>query len=296
MAPRPKDPADIPADLVPLLRRWNLTPDGEAFQSYTRSLLLPVLVPGPDGQELPAMLKLPGSPGEKAGASVMAWWDGAGAARVLARDAESGALVLERATGARSLLALYEDGRDEEASRVIARVALRLHSRGSRAGSGLPSLDDWFASLWPAAERLGGVLGACAAFARYLLAAPQDATLLHGDLHHENVLDFGPERGWLAIDPKGVIGESCFELAPHLIDRDAAEPPSEELLRRQLRAAAAEAGHDPARLARWTLAWAGLSAVWCEEDGLSPDATLGVAAMLAASLDDGQLGRLTTRH
>jgi streptomycin 6-kinase len=35
---------------------------------------------------------------------------------------------------------------------------------------------------------------------------------LHGDLHHENVLDFG-ERRWLAIDPHGLHGERFFDFA-----------------------------------------------------------------------------------
>jgi aminoglycoside/hydroxyurea antibiotic resistance kinase len=36
--------------------------------------------------------------------------------------------------------------------------------------------------------------------------------VLHGDLHHGNVLDFGL-RGWLAIDPKGLLGERGFDFA-----------------------------------------------------------------------------------
>jgi streptomycin 6-kinase len=47
--------------------------------------------------------------------------------------------------------------------------------------------------------------------AHALLAAPREITVLHGDIHHDNILHFG-ERGWLAIDPKGLIGErrSCY--------------------------------------------------------------------------------------
>ena len=41
---------------------------------------------------------------------------------------------------------------------------------------------------------------------RKLLAEPREVCALHGDLHHDNVLDFGP-RGWLAIDPHALVGE-----------------------------------------------------------------------------------------
>jgi type IV secretion system protein VirD4 len=37
-----------------------------------------------------------------------------------------------------------------------------------------------------------------------LLAEPRDVGVLHGDLHHDNVLDFGA-RGWLAIDPNDIV-------------------------------------------------------------------------------------------
>src|SRR5690606_25597285 len=46
--------------------------------------------------------------------------------------------------------------------------------------------------------------------AERLLANQRDRVVLHGDLHHDNVLDFG-DRGWLAIDPKGLHGERTFD-------------------------------------------------------------------------------------
>jgi streptomycin 6-kinase len=39
-----------------------------------------------------------------------------------------------------------------------------------------------------------------------LLTTQREKVVLHGDMHHGNVLNFG-SRGWLAIDPKGLIGE-----------------------------------------------------------------------------------------
>jgi streptomycin 6-kinase len=44
------------------------------------------------------------------------------------------------------------------------------------------------------------------------LTAPREEGVLHGDLHHDNVLDFG-RRGWLAIDPHGLFGERGFDYA-----------------------------------------------------------------------------------
>ena len=47
--------------------------------------------------------------------------------------------------------------------------------------------------------------------------------MLHGDLHHDNVLDFG-ERGWLAIDPKRLLGERGFDFANIFTNPDLADP------------------------------------------------------------------------
>ncbi|MGI4800357.1 MAG: aminoglycoside phosphotransferase family protein [Janthinobacterium lividum] len=63
-----------------------------------------------------------------------------------------------------------------------------------------------FRDLAPAAARQGGIMRRSAAAAQSLLGAPGDVAVLHGDLHHDDVLDFG-DRGWLAIDPEGPIGK-----------------------------------------------------------------------------------------
>ena len=79
----------------PYLRRWNLVPDGAAITTHAANLL-PVL----QGDQ-PLMLKLSHEPDERLGGILLAWWDGDGAARVLAVDGE--ALLIERATGDQSL-------------------------------------------------------------------------------------------------------------------------------------------------------------------------------------------------
>jgi streptomycin 6-kinase len=79
------------------LSRWDLMPDGDPIVTHS-SRLLPVRRLG-----LPAMLKLPLEAEEKRGSLLMPWWDGEGAARVLAQDSD--ALLLERAMGDRSLAA-----------------------------------------------------------------------------------------------------------------------------------------------------------------------------------------------
>jgi streptomycin 6-kinase len=175
------------------LARWELVPDGEAITTPS-SLLLPVRQRGQ-----PAMLKIAREEEERRGGRLMAWWHGDGAARVLAHDDR--ALLLERATGPRNLEAMVAAGADDEASRILCAVAARLHAPRRGPPPELVPLSRWFEALAPAARSRGGLLAEADAAARDLLADPREPVVLHGDIHHGNVLDVGA-RGWVAIDPK----------------------------------------------------------------------------------------------
>jgi streptomycin 6-kinase len=258
------------------LARWRLTPDGTPLITRS-SILLPVLQEG-----MPAMLKIATEAEERRGAESMLWWGGDGAARVLAHDGD--ALLMERATGEESLIEMARSDRDDEASRIICAVASSLHApRDHVPPSSLVPLTRWFAELEPASARYGGLLSQAAATARELLDEPRDVVVLHGDIHHDNILDFGP-RGWLAIDPKHLIGERAFDFVNILRNPDAAIALRPGRFSRQVTVVADAAGLDRTRLLKWTLAFTGLSAAWILGDGDEPDLDLAVSELAAAEL------------
>lgn len=228
------------------------------------------------------MLKVSHAPEEIAGGTLMAWWDGQGAAPVLAHEGE--ALLMVRATGPGSLSEMARSGRDDEATRIICKALDGLHApREGKLPSTLRPAPDWFGALEPTAQRHGGVLARSYAAARELLLAPRDICVLHGDAHHGNFLDFG-ERGWLAIDPKGLIGERGFDYANLMCnpDRETAVTPGR--IARQLAIVCEAAGLEPVRTLQWLLAYAGLSASWTLSDGDNPAAALEIAEIAAAQL------------
>jgi streptomycin 6-kinase len=265
-------------DVSPWLARWDLEPDGGAFQTiWTRSLLQPVRQAG-----RPAMLKLATYHEEVRGAAVMAWWDGEGAAPVLAHEAH--ALLLVRAEGARDLCAWVAEGRDDEATEVLCAALAELHRPRLRATpEGLIPLEAWFRSVERQVGQ-GDVFARGHALAQRLLAAPQDVRLLHGDMHHGNVLDFG-ELGWLAIDPKGALGERAYDYANIFRNPDMATPLSPGRLERQLALVCRLAGLEPRRMLEWVAAHAVLSLAWCLEDGLYPDRSIDFIRLALARLD-----------
>src|SRR5262245_17286132 len=258
------------------LTRWGLTSDGEPIATRG-SDLLPVRRAG-----LPAMLKIAREEEERRGGRLVSWWGGDGSARVLAQD--GAALLLERATGRRSLVEMARGGRDDEASRILCAVAARLHAPRGLPSPELIPLPRWFEALGPAAARHGGIYGPAAATARELLTKPSEVVVLHRDIHHGNVLDFGP-RGWLAIDPKGLVGERGFDHANLFCNPDHATATTPGRLARQAGVVAAAAGLERPRLLRWILAYAGVSAAWCLEEKQSPQHPLTVAEQAAAELD-----------
>jgi streptomycin 6-kinase len=255
--------------------RWHLVPDGAPMVTRT-SHLLPVRQGG-----VAAMLKVATDDDERRGNRFMAWWAGDGAAAVLAEDGD--AVLLERLEGEGALASMARGGADDEASRIIVSVAARLHApRGAPSPPTIP-LSLWFEDLYRAAERHGGLFASAAEIARALLSEPLDVTVLHGDIHHFNILH-SPARGWLAIDPKGVVGERAYDFANLFCNPDAATAAAPGRLSRQLAIVAAAARLDRRRLLQWVLAHAGLSAAWLLEDGAVPDARLAMAALAAAEL------------
>jgi streptomycin 6-kinase len=266
------------------LSRWGLTPDGDPI--LTRAAhLLPVRHQGQA-----AMLRITILEEAKGGDVLLRWWEGRGAARVLAVDGD--ALLLERAEGARSLAEYARNGRDDEATQIICDVVAELHAPRAKPLPDLISLDQWFAALWPAAATHGGVGGGVllhsAKVARSLLDEPRDVGVLHGDIHHDNILDFGL-RGWLAIDPNRLIGERGFDYANLFCNPDLSDPSPPVAIRaerflRRLDIVVERAGIERQRLLAWILAWAGLSAAWFLGDGESAEIDFRVAEMAAAEL------------
>ncbi|HBO4051862.1 TPA: aminoglycoside phosphotransferase family protein [Pseudomonas aeruginosa] len=264
-------------DFSPYLERWALQPDGEPFATHS-SRLLPVRHRG-----APAMLKISSAEEERFGHVLLNWWAGQGAARVLAYDHQ--ALLMERATGGRSLLEMVRRGDDDEATRILCQAIERIHAPRSGALPELTPLERWFDSLYAAERHYGGLYVDCANAARYLLETAREQRPLHGDIHHGNVLDFG-ERGWQVIDPKRLYGERGYDYANLFTNPDAKTAQAPGRFERQLEIVVAASGLQRRRLLQWILAWTGLSAAWFDEDGNreETEAELAIARLALANL------------
>jgi streptomycin 6-kinase len=223
----------------------------------------------------PVVLKVVRAPGDEWRAGeILAAFRGEGTVHVLAHV--PGAALLERAVPGRSLTSLVLEGRDDEATGILADVIRRMGASNPTVrwavtaeewGKGFRSYLDSGDAQVPA----GLVDRARETYAR-LCASQQHTRLLHGDLQHYNIL-FDADRGWLAIDPKGVVGEVEYELGASL--RNPGERPdlfaSPAIVERRVGMHAARLGIDADRTLRWAYAQAVLSAIWSVEDGFPVD-------------------------
>ncbi len=255
---------------------WALTDDGDYFLAGN-SLLQPVL-----SERRPAMLKIPLSGKGLTGFNLLACWNGKATVNVYRYDAH--ALLTERAVGERSLRRMVLDGREDEANTIVCGVVGQLHAHGCAEPLDLPPLVAWFTSLATAATQHGGIFATCHKIADALLRDPRDIVALHGDIHYDNILD-AQARGWLAIDPKGVIGERGFDYANLFCNPTIEVATSPARLPRQVPFVAARAGLEPQRLLRWIIAWSGLMSAWMLEDGEEPSLPLHVSELALKQLE-----------
>lgn len=211
---------------------------------------------------------------ELRGAHLLAWRRGEGLIRLF--DSEDKMMLIEYA-GERHLTAVLDDVGDTAATEIAADVMARLHAPSSHALPGdLQPLRDRFVSLFAKAEadRAAGqktIYVEGAEIAERLLSDPLDVRPLHGDIHHDNIIQ--SPRGWLAIDPKGILGDPGFGAANMFfnpLEREAlcVDP---DRISTMVTIFSRTMRQDPRRLLDHAIAYGCLSSSWHAEDGSDED-------------------------
>lgn len=205
---------------------------------------------------------------------------------VRALECEDGVVLLERIVPGTSLVDLTRSGHDQAATEILAELIATMAPNA--APPWCPMLSDWGRGFARYAEcddtQIPSSLVARASDLFAELCETQGPTrLLHGDLQHYNVLR-DDQRGWLAIDPKGVVGEVAYEVGALL--RNPVELPdiltSHAIIERRVGTLSARLGLDANRVLRWAFAQAVLSAIWLIEDGYA----IGEALRIADALEE----------
>jgi streptomycin 6-kinase len=259
--------AALPALLELLAGRWSLT-IGDPFPDAAYNFVAPAT--RQDGSQ--AVLKVSPPDGEyELQAAALRAAAGGGMVRLLEDWPEPRAMLIERAQPG---IPIFELGDDVKATQIATEILPRIWVDPPDAHP-FPSIADWGLGF----ERLRAAFeGGTGPFPRYkveraeaiyreLLGSAHPSKLLHGDFHHWNLLS--AERGWLAIDPKGLVGEPEYELCAWLRN---VLPPNSSL--DQLKAYTSRRidqfgemlGFDRQRIRQWGFAQALLSSWWSFED------------------------------
>jgi streptomycin 6-kinase len=200
------------------------------------------------------------------------FWNGHGAVQVLEHDSAQGVMLLERLNPGIPLVTVEDD---EAATHIFAHVARQI-AVPLPAVHNFDPVEAWADDLRALRQYYQGGTGplpkdlielAEGLFAE-LLPSQAPRVLLHGDLHHWNILS-AQRQSWLAVDPQGKIGEPCVEVGawlrnpiPGLFKRHNPQ----RLLARRVDILVETLGFDRQRILGWGICRAVLSAWWSIED------------------------------
>jgi streptomycin 6-kinase len=213
------------------------------------------------------------------GADFLRWRDGSGIIRLLNQD---GDLQLLEHAGDHLLKAVFDKLGDDAATEIACDVLEQLHAPSHRpAPPSLEPLPAHFAACSPRRRRTAKTASPASSSKQSPSPSacsqpPPDHRPLHGDIHHENIIE-GP-RGWLAIDPKGLIGDRAFDAA-NLFYNPLESPlrHSEARISQMATILSARTGIARAHLLDHAFAFSALSASWHVEDGSFHEAEASLA-------------------
>ncbi len=273
--------ANLPALIEEASQRWGLTdvqPSSDLSYNFVafaergaEQVVLKMAVPNRESKSEMAALRL---------------FNGVGACRLIDCDEEKCWMLLERLNPGVMLSALEDD---EEATYIAAQVMQKIW-RPAPADTAFIRLTDWFDGLQKLRLMFNGGTGPLDEklvervehSVKGFFAENHQPVLMHGDFHHFNILS--AERGWLVIDPKGVIGPAAYEVGPFLLN------PWGDLLnggktrrmtKKRIDILHEQLGFERERILEWGLAHAVLSAWWSIEEHGDWRYAAGFAQMIA---------------
>jgi streptomycin 6-kinase len=230
--------AALPGLVAECAAQWSLGLEDPVDSAFS------LVVPAGD-----VVLKLnpPGEPESEHEADAFEQWKAHGAVRLVARDDERSALLIERCRPGTQLWELP----DEEATGIAASVLEQLWVPADCPFRRLEHEAARWADELPTRGLDGALVDSTVAFLRKAGPTQRESVLLHQDLHGGNVLESA--RGWLAIDAKPLVGEREFDVASLIRDR---RPATKAQMERRLDYLVDRLALDPERTRGWAVAHA----------------------------------------
>lgn len=253
---------DLPNLLLLYASRWHLTLE-TCFENLSYNYVAPAVT----AERKHVVLKC-GVPNPELITEITALthFDGVGSVKLIQADTEAGVLLLERIMPGNSL-ETYPDM--IQATAIAVQVMKKLHKPIENPAP-FPTLREWFFGFDRLRQRFSGDIGPFSAamidrashMSEELLASMGEIVLLHGDLHYDNILFSQARNQWVAIDPKGLVGEREYEIPLPIFKFKM----NKNILTQQLQRLIDETGFDSKRVLGWLFVKAVLAAWWSFED------------------------------
>ncbi len=196
------------------------------------------------------------------------FFDGRGCVRLLAYDKEKCSLLLEYIQPGIKLKTLFPKD-IKQATTIAAEIIKKLHSKrpSDKILNEFPTINKWLESLYITKSEIipNQLLKRAQILSEKLVRTQQELCVLHGDLHHENILQKG--ESWVAIDPKGAVGELAYEFGafirnpiPQLLEQ---KNPA-DIIEQRIQLFSDTFDIDKQRLRDWSFVQAVLAACWSD--------------------------------
>lgn len=213
-------------------------------------------------------------------------FQGEGIEKLLEEDRANSTILIERVIPGIPLSSIADD---EQATKILAGVMKKLR-KPLPANHNFITIAEWMRELtnYKNTYQQGvnsipqNLITKATSLFDELLATSKQPVLVHGDLHHDNILS-SDRDGWLAIDPKGVAAEPEYETAAMIRNPYASimsRPNLEDLLKRRIEILAEELHFDPQRILKWCFAQTVLSAVWSDAGVKGSQHSIRIAQVL----------------
>jgi streptomycin 6-kinase len=220
-----------------------------------------------DGSKAILKLGIPGT-GIISEIATLKAFNGTGFCKLLDAEPEKGIMLLEAIEPGEPLNILCDDA---AATKIVAGLINDMQQADPVSGYPFQIAADWYNNLVNLHEKFGNIIPeylftkAIAAY-QSLDTHLQGQRLLHGDLHHENILSAGGGK-WKAIDPKGIIAETACELTPYLMN-DLTGKDISVTISDRINVFSEELKIDKMRIIKWGAFRSVLSVYWKIEDNL----------------------------
>ena len=189
-------------------------------------------------------------------------------AEVIAHD--DNMIIMQRAVPGSTLKDHFPDN-DIDATKLLCRSIKELHKASIPESHNFYHLSELFKALDQKLDIPDKILAKAKHLKDKLLSTTTKEVLLHGDLHHDNILKNGDQ--WLVIDPKGFMGDSAFEPAaylcnpiPELLHKDNAK----QIVSARIKLCAEKLEIPEQRIKDWLYVKSVLCWAWSLEDNLDP--------------------------